>query len=679
MRDMTCNTSQWGWFKFPASVFRIMPVILLPVLFAGCQISDSVRQRQAVSEFSRQDGILPYPASERLTYRQYPPAQQNPGHPLPHIGGLFGFLNPFQPQSNRGDHSRYSMSDTTPLQPRDPRPSAQSHQGNDAPSSTPILFSDDPPDIVEFAVILNKTDHFTPEQKSEIIALLRQESPSMRSCIMANHIAAIRTGGADQRLAESTPNPIVQVSHTSPVSDSSFIPPPIRLMSPSGEEATTAEQSASDASTSTDDSPGVIRQVADQTMSTNATFRNVRPPIEPGVIPQINIDTTLPTVATPNDFTTLEPVETSPSSTNAPAPPRMRNDMSSVQPNAPTAPIIGNRELIPYQVTGNRLANRDTGAFMKTKINIVDDDTRISRTMPSLSDRVNEVAGDTAESGSRLHDGNSARMAVQPSRDYDDEDAYPSQQFRNMASSFQRESWDETVRRALNLLDMRVAASESLDDKEQLQDEINLRLLNLTLGNQDDAIRPIDGLPTELQEFWRNTLFGLSTMLDEESNPDASSRFDAAQQSLQTANLFLQNLCPVRIRNQCFINQCDGFGVYEKASQEFRRGEPIFIYAEIENLTCRESDEDYHIQVNSSYEIVDVFGNKVANGEFSQTGKSTQSRIRDVFLLWRVDLPENIMPGKYFIRLYVIDTNHPNYLFDQASLELSVLSPLGNR
>jgi hypothetical protein len=119
--------------------------------------------------------------------------------------------------------------------------------------------------------------------------------------------------------------------------------------------------------------------------------------------------------------------------------------------------------------------------------------------------------------------------------------------------------------------------------------------------------------------------------------------------------------------------------VYETAPNEFRRGEPIFIYAEIDNLTCRENGGGYLTQVNSAYEIIDVFGNKVANGEFSKTGKHTQSRIRDIFLLWRVDLPENIMPGKYFINLSVVDTNHQDHPFDQQRLELNVLSPLNSR
>ena len=679
-----------------------MSVILFSIFFAGCQISDSARQHPAGSEIRQQNNLPSYSASERLTYRQYAPPPQNSGRPLPQIGGLLGFLNPFKPQSKQVDHSRFSVSDTAIVQPRDQRSPTQPHdQGNDALLPAALTRDGDPPDIVAFAAILNETDYFAPEQKAEIIALLRQESPTMRSCIMANHLSAIRNGSTGQRSADSVSNPIVQVSHASLVSGSSLNEPPIRLSNYSntrGNEVRTADWPMSqDASNPMRDSQGEIRQVADQSMRTNVEFRTNMPQIEPGVVPQISTDTTLPTVAGLNDFTSSPHPDSSVTTTDAPVPPLMTNIIidsqreasPSRQPLAPVAPVIGSREIIPNQMPGTRLASRDMGLY-RTKINFVDYDTRIPRTMRSLSNRENEeedISHDTAESGDFVNNisqgGNSVRMAVQSGRDEDGAEPLHNvsvtRQFQNATPTFPRESWDDTVRQALNLLNMQVSASESLNDKEQLQDEINLRLLNLTLGNQREAIRLIDGLPMELQEFWRNTLFGLSTMLDDVSDTDESSRIDRAHQYLQRATLSLQNLCPVRMRNQCFINQCDGFGVYEKSSPDFRRGEPIFIYAEIENLTCRESEEGYHIQVNSSYEIVDIFGNKVANGEFSQTGKNTQSRIRDVFLLWRVDLPENIMPGKYFIRLYVVDTNHPNYLFDQASLELSVLSPLGNR
>jgi len=709
IRAMLDGNRQRVRIGLPLRRFCVAMIVLFSILPAGCQISDTVRQHQVRSEVRRQDSVLPNLTSDRLTYRQYPPSQQNPGHQSQQIGGLFGFLNPFRMQSNRikNDHLLIGAAN---LQQHEQKPAAQAsvdfpddpsvtsdHQKNVALPSKPFL-NDDPPDIVEFAAILHGTDYFTPEQKLEIIALLRQESPSMRSCMMANHLSAIRNAGVGRHLAESAFNPIVQVSHISSMSDDSLSEPPIRLLNHSGDDIRTAELTAelttsSDALTPSGSSQGEIRLVADQniqSMRTNATFRINSPQIEPGAISQITTDTTLPTVAAPNDFTTLHPMESSSLTTEAPVPPSLLNMRSnsrealpSSQPLAPTAPVVANREIISYQ-TGNPPTNRNTG-MNRNKINIVD---YTIKTIPALSvveDEDDDMSHDLAEwddASNMMQDGHLSQMSVRLGSEGDakpSHDAYAKPQIQNLTPIFQQESWDEIARRALNLLNMQIFASESLDGKEQLQDEIHLRLMNLTLGNLHDAVRPIDGLPAELQEFWRNTFIGLSTLLDDASNPDAPSRFDAAQQYLQTANLYLQNLCSVRIRNQCFINQCDGFGVYEKASHEFRRGEPIFIYAEIDNLTCLESDGGYFIKVNSYYEIVDVFGNKAANGEFSQTGKYTQSRIRDVFLLWRVDLPENIMPGKYFIRLHVVDTNHPNHLFDQGSLELNVLSPLSNR
>ena len=705
--EMLCDVSQREWLAFAVRRLRVALIILLPVLslLVGCHISAPVHQRQSGTEIRQQNKVATYPILERLTYRQHLPSQQNPGYQSPQFGRLFSFLNPFKTQSKQQGHDGHFFDSyqnpgdgATNLLQCDSEPTSQETpvglptdtQKNAALPHTTVL-RDDPPEIVEFASILNETDYFTPEQKVEIIALLRQETPTMRSCIMANHLAAIRSAGGNQRLADSVSNPIMQVSHTLAVDERDSSEPPIRLSNHSGADVPTAGLAAtSDASYPGDNAQGMIRQVAGQSTRTNATFRMDSPQIDPESIPQISTDTVLPTVATPQDFTTLHPSDSSPPIQDAPVPPNMTSNLREVLPptqsQAPTAPVIGEREITPYQVTGNRLANRDMGTY-RTKINFVDYNARLPRTLPSLTavegeenDAMPESDGDVSDG---LHDRFSPRETVRNDREYNAGDSlrdeFATMRIQNVTPIFPQEHWNETARRALNMLSMQVAASESLNDKERLQDEINLRLMNLTLGNQHDAINPIEGLPTELQEFWRNTLLGLSTMLDDVSNPDAASRFDMTQQYLQTANLYLQNLCPVQIRNQCFINQCDGFGVYEKASNDFRRGEPIFIYAEIDNLTCRESDEGFHIQVNSSYEIVDVFGNKVANGEFSQTGKSTQSRIRDVFLLWRVDLPENIMPGKFFIRLYVVDTNHPNPQFDQESLELNVLSPLSNR
>ena len=663
-------------------------VLLAWVLSAGCQTSNAVRQG------SLNAGVT----SERLTYRQYQVPQPHPAYQQPQKASLVDLFNPFKSRTNRIDNLHSSTTHPQKLRhPAQNPPTPQIPAGlpDNVPSQTPLFRDDDPPEIVEFAAMLHGTDQFSREQKAEILELLRRESPAMRDSMIANFRVAIRHSDLEghSQLEGPATNPIVQASHVSSVHGHDFNESPIRLANHNAEYelATLESQALGHAIATTGKTQGMIRQVADEGTRNASTVRISRPRGEPGSIPEIDTNPMLPIVAAPNDYTTLRTREPLKPVTDANTSDSIRDDreiLQFIQSHAPEEPDGRNREISPYQQAEIRLGNRNPGPN-GTRMAIVDGNTRIPRIIPDPSgaeddgyDLTNVVQehGDTVNL--RFADADPARLAVQTYAGNVDTTVSPdlqeAPQLRRMTPPFQDEHWDETARRALHLLNARIADSDTLERKEQLHDEIHQRLLSLTLGNQRDAIRGINGLSPELQEFWRNTMLGLSTMLDDVSFPDSSYRFDAAHRHLQTANLHLQNLCPVRIRKVSFINQCDGFGVYEAAPNEFRRGEPIFIYAEIDNLTCRKHENGFLTQVNSSYEIIDVFGNKVANGEFSKTGKHTQSRIRDIFLLWRVDLPENIMPGKYFINLSVVDTNHQNYPLDQQRLELNILPSLNN-
>ena len=676
----TRRPSSKGMVTIMPAVSLCVLTLLVCVVFAGCQTPNSTRPG------TLNTGVV----SERLTYRQYQFPQQNQASQPPSHQGLIDLLNPFKSRANRNGNIHSSVSG-----PENLRHSVQSQPASqlsaelpdNTPNPMPVLRKDDPPEIVEFAMALAQADQFSVAQQAEIIELLRRESPAMRGNMIANYMAAIR-------LSDPASNPIVQATHVASIRDRDFDEPPIRLANTNIEDefAALESQALGHALFTPENMRSMVRQVADESTPNASTFRIGRPRGTLGAIPEINTNPTLPTVAAPDDYAALHQQESLKPVADANRLETVHDEVEILrlsQPRSPEEPDIKSREITSYQQSDTRLGHRVTGPN-GTRIAIVDSNTRVPSIIPSLTvmedDKYDiadipqipgmtinpEVVGaDSAELAAQTYSGNAETMVSL--------DLQPTPQIRNITPSFQQERWDETARRALNLLSAQIADSGDLEHKEQLHDEINQRLMSLTLGNQRDAIRVISGLPPELQEFWRNTMLGLSTILDDVSFPDASYRFDAAHRHLQTANLYLQNLCPVRIRKVSFINQCDGFGVYETASNEFRRSEPMFIYAEIDNLSCRESDGGYLTQVNSSYEIIDVFGNKVASGEFSKTGKQTQSRIRDIFLLWRVDLPENIMPGKYFINLSVIDTNHQDYPFDQQRLELNILSSLSSR
>ena len=687
----------------------ILSALLICVVSVGCQTSDTARRQNIYDA-----GV----SSERLTYRQYQVTPQvQAREPLEKVG-LFEFFNPFKSRSHQTDTDSSSVPATINISPSGQRPPVSQVPDtltNHSRGQVPLLREDDPPDMVEFSAILNVTDSFSDEQKAEILELLRHESPAMRGRIMANYMVAIRRSDKNGDVQSPSQNPIMQASYQAsdfmgeyqmvnpeaqnPESETSVSS--VRFADYTMEGGMPSNAGLYDASDTTENSQGMIRQVADQSMRNGASIRIVRPANDPGTIPQIDTNPPLPIVAAPNDFTPLHNMGSTVTASDVSLSELdTLTDSREVLPirqyREPTAPVAPSPGITSSPLSGNRIGNR-VGGTNGTMIAIVDPSSRVPQIMPALSDEDDEVeeydsviisqgAGDTATPV--LEDVGPDRMIALSHRASVDtafpRDLYPESQPRSTMVPYppenrDRESWNETAKRALNLLNTQIANSDSLEHKEQLQYEINQRLMSLTLGNQRDAVQPIDGLPKDLQEFWRNTLIALSTMLDDVSFTDASYRFDAAHSHLQTANSFLQKLCPVRIRKLSFINQCDGFGVYETAPNEFQRGEPIFIYAEIDNLTCRESDGGYLTQVGSSYEIIDVLGNKVATGEFGKTGKNTQSRIRDVFMLWRVDLPENIIPGKYFISLSVIDTNHQDSLFDRQRLELNVLSPLSNR
>jgi len=683
-----------GGVKILPALAPSVLLLLTCVLSAGCQTSNAVRQAPW------NGGVT----SERLTYRQYQLPQPRPSDPSdpsyqPQKASLVDLLNPFKSRTNRTDKASSSATHPQNLRPpaqNPPTPQIPAGFAGNMPSQTSLLREDDPPEIVEFAAVLGETGPFSVEQKAEMLELLRRESPAMRGSMIANFMVAIRHSDfqAGTQLEGPASTPIVQASHVSSIHGGDFNEPSIRLANHIENELATLESLAlGHALDTTGNAQGMIRLAADEGTRNASTFRIIRPRGEPGSIPEIDTNPMLPTVAAPDDYAAWRSRESLKPVSDAKPSDSMRDDREIPRfslSHLSAEPDGKSREIPSNQQADLRLDHRNSGP-MGTRIAIVDANLRRSQTIPSPPDaeveddgyditNVAQELGDTVNL--RLADADPARLAVQMYPGNLDAavslDLQEAPHLRRMTPPFQEERWDEAARRALNLLNARIADSDTLERKEQRHDEIHQRLMSLTLGNQRDAVRTIDGLSPELQEFWRNTMLGLSTMLDDMSFPDSSYRFDAAHRHLQTANSYLQNLCPVRIRKVSFINQCDGFGVYEAAPNEFQRGEPIFIYAEIDNLTCRKNEDGYLTQVNSSYEIIDVFGNKIANGEFSKTGKHTQSRIRDIFLLWRVDLPENIMPGKYFINLSVVDTNHQDYPFNRQRLELNILPSLHN-
>ena len=687
-------------------IARLSFALCLLFSMIGCHSSDAVRNYHAA-----ENGV-PNPVwggssvGERLSYQPFSSQygmSRNKFAADTSVGTGFDFLNPFRSRSKEND--LYFRADNEAIAENMVAENMTAQQGEHATSAknspyNPIVNlaysqnkpltvrADDPPEIIDFARFINGADIYTHEQKEEVIELLRKETPAMRSSMIANVKAAVpnaKHGVANEYSAEhvdasAASSPITQVSQVMRIdsADTSQIRP-----------ASYAEDDASQDS---------FRLATENSVRNRSSLRLGRLSNELSTPPRIIADQALPSVAAPGDHSNIpDPQADAASSFQSgdfsPEETALSNALAGQDRQTESfADTQGLRQQddIRFQTHGQSSNSQgltaDDGSS-RARMSIVLDGT--STESPGEPRGFSEANHTRSGQNSFESPGNNEQLIASRESRPAQYDMKPDNAFYTDLRSTPRivadntpardhDDWSEAAQQALESLTKELQQSATWEEQENLQAEINQRLLHLLLGNQREAVRPIPGLSPTLQDFWKNELLGLSTILDDDSIPNHSYRFAVAQHHLQAANLYLQDLCPIRVRNLNFINQCDGFGVYETASNEFLRGEPIFVYAEIDNLICKENDDHYVTQVSSSYEIVDVLGSVVTTGDFSKTRKDTKSRIRDAFLLWRVDLPRNIVPGKYFLKISVSDLNHPNHQFDQQSLEFNIATTLRN-
>jgi hypothetical protein len=233
------------------------------------------------------------------------------------------------------------------------------------------------------------------------------------------------------------------------------------------------------------------------------------------------------------------------------------------------------------------------------------------------------------------------------------------------------------VSQAADLLEERL---ERLPEQEvSMGQRARLRLMHLVMGNQREAVRPMDAVAPEFQEFWRNELLGLHTLLDENAIPDQSQRCALAQYHMQEAQASFEKTCPLEIRNMQLIeipdHQVVGYGIYEPSRGEYLAGKKAYLYAELENVSTKSLSDGFFTKVGSRYEIIDANGNSVVKHDCNVCEDLCRSRRRDVYIWISIDLPATLYPGRYVVQLTITDMNHPNLQMDQERCELVISSP----
>ncbi len=187
-------------------------------------------------------------------------------------------------------------------------------------------------------------------------------------------------------------------------------------------------------------------------------------------------------------------------------------------------------------------------------------------------------------------------------------------------------------------------------------DQTKLRLLQLAAGQRDDALRPLTGTSGAEQEFWGEQLFGLATLLDDQRIPDAQRRAAEAAQHLREATAKLGQAATLVVRNLAFCTEVTSYGVFKPFSKyEFKPGQEVLLYAELENFASEASEKGYHTSLKSSYQILDSRGARVADQDFAVTEELCRNPRRDFFIRYFVYMPKRIYDGHYTLQLTIED------------------------
>ena len=231
-------------------------------------------------------------------------------------------------------------------------------------------------------------------------------------------------------------------------------------------------------------------------------------------------------------------------------------------------------------------------------------------------------------------------------------------------------AWVEQIKSAIRTLvaerDAKKAAGE---DVRRL--DARLRLLYLAVDEYDRSIQEIQDDADPLKVFWETERGELETLLQsrlEEIDPTfVAERLRAGLDSLA-------GLCDLQIRKSALVVAPACFGLYEERVEGYKPGETVFAYAELEYVSCRETEEGRLIDVECRWRLLNADGSELTPVETQRCSNLSETKLRDVVLNVSAPLPNDLAPGTYLLETEVVDMNRPGAKPAKERLELTVVA-----
>ncbi len=205
----------------------------------------------------------------------------------------------------------------------------------------------------------------------------------------------------------------------------------------------------------------------------------------------------------------------------------------------------------------------------------------------------------------------------------------------------------------------KLPSGKPADELEWLRRQTDLRLLYLIDGRSADSLRVIESLPEKEQEFWQSMMLAMESYRRGDGSVPRADQLTETREYVRTASRQLQPLSTMRIRRLNFCNRIEGFGTFSVfPTSDFNAGQPLLLYAEIENYKSTLTSDGQHRSVFAAMiefiregETEPIASRTIRLPEIEDLCSAERT---DYFQSYELTVP-SLSPGKYILRLRVRD------------------------
>ena len=223
-----------------------------------------------------------------------------------------------------------------------------------------------------------------------------------------------------------------------------------------------------------------------------------------------------------------------------------------------------------------------------------------------------------------------------------------------------RECIDELISNTqARLADVNYTALNSVQKDIYLRDHVNLRLFYLVNNQNERALDAIPSIAPAEQEFWQQMFWSLSQYRNSDAVPNKTERITQTVSQLRIALQRLQETARLQLRNVNFCRDIHGYGSYVRFEKDvFKPGDPVHVYAEIENFRSEPTTSgQYRTVLRSTLQILpeNGAGKPLDSVVLRPVEDLCRNARRDYFNSYEFTIPNDLSSGRYVLEITVDD------------------------